>query len=159
MDSLSGMELHQAIKQMRLNRKVTQKNLSDSVGVSTFTLIRWERGERLPDGKFLSRLAQTLGYAIVLSTDGLWSCYPDENMGEGEKSSMKNSYKAESADEVYRKAVEAKDKAVWNVFFSRLVENNAELEAWFRKSDGGKGFDEKKFKMMSDVLLALVKAE
>jgi hypothetical protein len=62
-------------------------------------------------------------------------------------------------DDIYRKAVEAKDKSVWQVFFRRLVEDNEELETWFRKSDGGKEVDRKVFKMLSDVILALVRAE
>jgi hypothetical protein len=62
-------------------------------------------------------------------------------------------------DTIYRKAVEAKDRAVWQVFFRRLVEDNEELEAWFRKSDGGKDMDQKTFKILSEVVLALVRAE
>ena len=49
MEGLTGMELHKAIKQMRRDRGLTQARLADAVGVSTFTLIRWERGERTPD--------------------------------------------------------------------------------------------------------------
>jgi transcriptional regulator with XRE-family HTH domain len=154
LDILSGLELHKAIKQMRLSRKLTQVKVSTTIGVSTFTLIRWERGERAPDGIFLQKLSKTLGYAMVLDTDGLWSCYPDD-----ERSSLEDSFKPESVDDVYRKAVEAKDRAVWQMFFRRLVEDNAELEAWFRKSDGGKDIDRKTFEVMSDVILTLVRAE
>jgi transcriptional regulator with XRE-family HTH domain len=155
LDILSGMELHKAIKQMRLNRKLTQVKVAAAVGVSTFTLIRWERGERSPDGIFLEKLAKTLGYSLIVSTEGLWTCYPHE----GEPSLLEDSFKAESVDDVYRRVVEAKDKAVWQVFFKRLVEDNGELEAWFRKSDGGKDMDRKAFKVLSEVVLALVRAE
>lgn len=156
MDILTGLDLAKAIKQMRLNRGLTQVKVSEAIGVSTFTLIRWEQGNRSPDGVFLQKLASTLGYAMVLSTEGLWSCYPDDTLSEGEKSSMK---KPESVNEIYRKATEAKDKAVWNVFFNKLVRNNPELEAWFRKSEGGRDIDEKKFKLMSDVILAMIKSD
>jgi transcriptional regulator with XRE-family HTH domain len=81
LDILRDMELHKAIKQMRLSRKLTQVKVADAVGVSTFTLIRWERGERSPDGKFLEKLASFLGYSLILSTDGLWSCYPSAKNG------------------------------------------------------------------------------
>jgi transcriptional regulator with XRE-family HTH domain len=157
LDSLNNLELHKAIKQMRASRKLTQVKVAEAIGVSTFTLIRWERGERAPDGKFLQKLAATLGYAIVLNTDGLWSCYSIDDVFEG--SSQNTSFQPESVDAIYKKAIEAKDKAVWNVFFKRLLQDNAELEAWFRKSDGGKDIDEKTFKVMSDVLLAMVRAD
>jgi transcriptional regulator with XRE-family HTH domain len=155
LDILSGMELHKAIKQMRLTRKLTQVKVAAAVGVSTFTLIRWERGERSPDGFFLEKLAKTLGYSLIVSTEGLWTCYPHED----EPSLLEGSFKAESVDDIYRKAVEAKDKAVWQVFFKRLVEDNTELETWFRKSDGGKDMDWKTFKVLGQIVLALVRAE
>jgi transcriptional regulator with XRE-family HTH domain len=118
-------------------------------------LIRWERGERAPDGIFLQKIAQTLGYSLVLSADGLWSCYPHDDS----QLPMVGSFSPEAVDDIYRKVVEAKDRAVWYMFFKRLVENNEELEAWFRKFDGGKDMDGKTFKMLSEVILALVRAE
>jgi DNA-binding XRE family transcriptional regulator len=130
--------------------------VAGEIGVSTFTLIRWERGDRAPDGIFLQKLCRTFGYSLVLGVDGLWSCYPDDSE---EASSLKDSFKTESVDDIYRKAVEAKDRAVWQVFFKRLVEDNAELEAWFRKSDGGREMNQKAFKTLSEVVLALVKVE
>ena len=157
MDKLNNMELNTALKQMRQNRKLTQAKLASAIGISTFTLIRWERGERSPDGKFLQKLADTLRYAIVLNTDGLWSCYPrDElvSLEDGESISP-----TENVDEIYRRASEAKDKSVWKLFFSRLVKDNARLEAWFRESNGGEDMDEKTFKVMSDVLLAMVRPD
>ncbi|GHS95904.1 hypothetical protein AGMMS50276_13280 [Synergistales bacterium] len=152
MDILRDMELHKVIKQMRVSRKLTQVKVADAVGVSTFTLIRWERGERSPDGQFLEKLASVLGYSLILSTDGSWSCYPDE-----ENESLSGT--SETLDDIYKKVIEAKDKAVWHVFFKNLVKNNAELESWLRKSGGGEDVDEKSFKRISDVLLALVRSE
>jgi transcriptional regulator with XRE-family HTH domain len=154
LDILNGLELHRAIKQMRLNRNLTQVKVAGEIGVSTFTLIRWERGERAPDGIFLQKLAKTFGYSLIVGMDGLWTCYPND-----EESFVDTSFKAESIDDIYRKAVAAKDRAVWQMFFRRLVEDNTELEAWFRKSDGGKEVDRKTFKMLSEVVLALVRAE
>ena len=80
MDNLNNMELHKALKQMRLIRKLTQAKLASAIGISTFTLIRWERGERSPDGEFLQKLAETLKYVIVLDTDGLWTCFPRDEL-------------------------------------------------------------------------------
>ena len=157
MDNLNNMELHKALKQMRHSRKFTQAKLASAIGISTFTLIRWERGERSPDGKFLKKLADTLRYAIVLNTDGLWSCYPKDDLltvEDGESLSP-----AENVDEIYRRASEAKDNSVWRLFFSRLVKDNARLESWFRETNGGEDMDEKTFKVISDVILAMVKPE
>jgi hypothetical protein len=39
-----------------------------------------------------------------------------------------------------------------------LVEDNEELEAWFRKSDGGKEVEQKTFTVMGEIVLALVRA-
>ena len=157
MDSLSNMELHKALKLMRQNRKLTQAKLANAIGISTFTLIRWERGERAPDGEFLQKFAATLKYVIVLDTDGLWTCYPrDELLTEEDRESISQ---LESMDELYKRAVKAKDSAVWKMFFSRLVKDNSRLEAWFRDADGGGDMDDKTFKVISDVVLAIVGTE
>lgn len=157
MDSLNNIELHRALKQMRQSRKLTQVKVASEIGISTFTLIRWERGERAPDGIFLQKLAATLRYAVVLDTDGLWSCYPrEELLAVEEDQSISPS---ERVDEIYKMAAEAKDNAVWKVFFSRLVKENARLETWFRESNGGEEMDGKTFKIISDVVLAMVKPE
>ena len=157
MDSLNKMELHRALKQMRQSRKLTQAKLASEVGISTFTLIRWERGERSPDGEFLQKLATTLRYAIILDTDGLWSCYPkDKLLTVEEEISISD---ANNVDEIYRRVTAVKDDVVWRTFFSRLVKNNARLEAWFRETDGGVDMDEKAFKVMSEVILAMARPE
>ena len=157
MDNLNNMELHTAIKQMRRNRKLTQLILAGRLGISTFTLIRWERGERLPDGKFLQKLADILKYVIILNTDGLWSCFPrDELLISEEEMSISQT---DSVDEIYKRISAVKDREVWKLFFSRLVKDNARLETWFRETDGGGNIDQESFKVMSDVILAMVKPE
>ena len=157
MDSLNNMELHKALKQMRHNRKLTQAKLASAIGISTFTLIRWERGERSPDGEYLQKLAETLRYVIVLDTDGLWTCYPrDELLTLEDRQSISQ---PESIDELYNRAVIAKDNVVWKIFSSRLVKDNARLEAWFRETNGGEDMDDKTFKFISDVILAMVGSE
>jgi len=157
MDNLNNMELHIALKRMRQSRKVTQVTLSSRIGISTFTLIRWERGERLPDGKFLQRIAEVLKYVIILNTDGLWNCYPRDELSipeEGQSISP-----TDNVDEIFKRVSEAKDKAVWKLFFSRLVKDNARLETWFRETNGGENIDEKSFKVLSDVIMVIVKPE
>ena len=158
MDNLNNMELHKALKQMRQNRKFTQAKLSTAIGISTFTLIRWERGERSPAGEFLQRLSKTLRYVIVLNTDGLWNCYPtrEELLTSEDVESIPS---IESVDEIYKRATAAKDNAVWKIFFGKLVKDNARLETWFRETNGGDDMDDKTFKVMSDVILAMVRPE
>ena len=153
MDNLNNMELHTALKQMRQSRKLTQVMLAGRIGISTFTLIRWERGERLPDGKFLKKLTETLRYTMVLNTDGFWSCYPRDDFPAAEEGQP---ISPENVDEIYRRASEAKDKAVWKKFFSRLVKDNTRIEAWFRESNGGENMDDETFKIIGDVILAMV---
>lgn len=156
MEGLTGMELHKAIKQMRRDRGLTQARLADAVGVSTFTLIRWERGERAPDGRFLEKLAMALSCWIVLDTDGTWSCFPQE--GTGPDASSPSPSLPPSVEEVYAQAAAAKDKAVWNTFFHGLARNNPDLEAWLRNSDGGSDMDEGTLKILASVILAIVRA-
>ena len=157
MDNLNNMELNKALKQMRHNRKLTQAKLASAIGISTFTLIRWERGERSPDGEYLQKLAAVLKYIIILDTDGLWTCYPRDDLLTEEDREFISS--PESVEELYKKAVKAKDSAVWKIFFSRLVKDNARLETWFRETNGGENMDEKTFKVISDVVLAMVGSE
>ena len=157
MDNLNNMELHKAIKQMRLCRNMTQAKLVNEIGISTFTLIRWERGERLPDGGFIQKLAKALNYTIILNTDGLWSCYPGDELLSADDGSPASS--ALNVDEIYRRAAEAKDNSVWKSFFSRLVKDNARLESWFRETNGGEDVEEKTFRVMSDVIMAMVRPE
>jgi len=154
MERLTGMELHKAIKRMRLDRGLTQARLADAVGVSTFTLIRWERGERAPDGRFLEKLAAALSCWIVLDTDSTWSCFPHEGTGPAAPSPSL----PPSVEEVYAQAAAAKDKAVWNAFFHRLARSNPDLEAWLRNSDGGSDMDEGTLKILASVILAIVRA-
>lgn len=156
MERLTEMELHKAIKRMRQDRGLTQARLADAVGVSTFTLIRWERGERTPDGRFLEKLAAALNCWMVLDTNGTWSCFPHE--GAGRDASSPSPALPPSVDEVYAQAAEAKDRAVWNAFFHGLARNNPDLEAWLRNSGGGSELDEGTLKILASVILAIVRA-
>ena len=45
------------------------------------------------------------------------------------------------------------------MFFSRLVKDNARLETWFRETNGGDGMNDKTFKVMGDVILAMIEPE
>lgn len=150
-NELSGLCLHKALKRMRTERGLTQIRLAKEIGVSTFTLIRWERGERTPDGVYLEKISRALGYWVVLDTDGMWNCFPIEAAKKKKKGA-----EPPSPEELYRQALEAKDKSVWNSFFQRLTEGNLEFEAWLRSSDGGASLDESTINAVSRVIMALV---
>ncbi len=61
------MDFHETLKTIRINRGVTQKSLSLSLGVTPVTVGNWERGVRQPSFGLLVRLADTLN----TSTDEL----------------------------------------------------------------------------------------
>ncbi len=52
------------IKDLRLQRRLSQKNLAKSVGVSSTAISQWEREENEPRGKHLSKLSQALGTTV-----------------------------------------------------------------------------------------------
>ena len=151
MENLTGMPLNKALKSMRTQRDLTQVRLAEAIGVSTFTLIRWERGERTPDGAFLEKLAKAMGYWLVLDTEGTWNCFPCNDDGQ-----LRASYTPPSVDDIYEKATKAKDNLVWSAFFQRLTRENPELEAWLRKSDGGAKLSKTAMKTISKVIMAMV---
>ncbi|MBO5836516.1 MAG: helix-turn-helix domain-containing protein [Oscillospiraceae bacterium] len=54
-----------AIKQLRENRKLTQAQLAEKIGVSSKTISKWETGKGLPDISLLQPLAQALGISVI----------------------------------------------------------------------------------------------
>ena len=52
------------MKQLREKRKLTQKELADSIAVSDKTISKWETGKGLPDVAILEDLAQALGISV-----------------------------------------------------------------------------------------------
>ena len=52
------------IKRLRLNRQITQEQLSGAMGVSCAAVSKWERGETLPDISLLPLLANYFGVSI-----------------------------------------------------------------------------------------------
>jgi len=52
------------LKQLRKERKITQEQLSNSVGVDISTVKRWERGEFGPDFEKLVKIAQALDVPV-----------------------------------------------------------------------------------------------
>ena len=52
------------LKQLRKERKITQEQLSNSVGVDISTVKRWERGEFGPDFEKLVKIAMALDVPV-----------------------------------------------------------------------------------------------
>ena len=59
-----------AIKQLRENRKLTQSELAEKIGVSSKTVSKWETAKGLPDISLLQPLAQALGISVIELMNG-----------------------------------------------------------------------------------------
>ena len=58
------------IKQLRENRRMTQAELSEKIGVSSKTVSKWETAKGLPDISLLQPLAQALGISVIELMNG-----------------------------------------------------------------------------------------
>ena len=58
------------IKQLREDRKLTQAELADCIGVSSKTVSKWETAKGLPDISLLQPLAQALGISVIELMNG-----------------------------------------------------------------------------------------
>lgn len=58
------------IKQLRENRKLTQAELAERIGVSSKTVSKWETAKGLPDISLLQPLAQALGISVIELMNG-----------------------------------------------------------------------------------------
>jgi transcriptional regulator with XRE-family HTH domain len=59
-----GTHFADALKALRAERGLSQRELAESVYVTRSTVARWESGSRLPDAVMISRLAQCLGVDV-----------------------------------------------------------------------------------------------
>ena len=59
-----------AIKQLREQRKLTQAELAEKIGVSSKTVSKWETGKGLPDISLLQPLAQALNISVIELMNG-----------------------------------------------------------------------------------------
>ncbi len=60
-----GYVTGRTIKGLREKRKITQKELSEKIGVSDKTVSKWETGKGLPDIGIIEELARALGVSIA----------------------------------------------------------------------------------------------
>lgn len=58
------------IKQLREERKLTQAELGEKIGVSSKTVSKWETAKGLPDISLLQPLAQALGISVIELMNG-----------------------------------------------------------------------------------------
>ena len=58
------------IRQLRENRKLTQAELAERIGVSSKTVSKWETAKGLPDISLLEPLAQALGISVLELMNG-----------------------------------------------------------------------------------------
>lgn len=59
-----------AIKNLREQRKLTQAELGERIGVSCKTISKWETAKGLPDVSLLQPLAQALGISVIELING-----------------------------------------------------------------------------------------
>ena len=52
------------IKELREKRKITQKELSEKIGVSDKTVSKWETGKSMPDSSIMLELCEILGITV-----------------------------------------------------------------------------------------------
>lgn len=60
-----GYVTGKTIKELREKRKMTQKELSEMIGVSDKTVSKWETGKGLPDIGIIEELAKALGGSVA----------------------------------------------------------------------------------------------
>ena len=58
------------IRQLREDRRMTQAELAEKLGVSSKTISKWETGKGLPDITLLQPLAQALGISVIELMNG-----------------------------------------------------------------------------------------
>ena len=58
------------IRQLRENRKLTQAELGEKIGVSSKTVSKWETAKGLPDISLLQPLAEALGISVLELMNG-----------------------------------------------------------------------------------------
>ena len=58
------------IRQLREDRRMTQADLAQKLGVSSKTISKWETGKGLPDITLLQPLAQALGISVIELMNG-----------------------------------------------------------------------------------------
>ena len=58
------------IRQLREDRKMTQADLADRIGVSSKTVSKWETAKGLPDISLLQPLARALGVSVIELMNG-----------------------------------------------------------------------------------------
>ncbi len=64
------------LRAARENKELDQSTLADKVGVVTRTLQRWEKGEQVPDGLALTRIARATGVQVSWLLTGEGEMYP-----------------------------------------------------------------------------------
>ena len=56
--------LSQNLRQLRINNKMTQKNLAEKLGVSFGSIAMWESGRRSPDSEMLIKIADLFDVSV-----------------------------------------------------------------------------------------------
>ena len=69
-DAVNTYVTGSTIRQLREERKLTQAELAEKIGVSSKTISKWETAKGLPDISLLQPLAQALGISVIELMNG-----------------------------------------------------------------------------------------
>lgn len=96
------MSFHERLKQLRLSRNLTQRDIAEALQISTVRYSQYERGVRTPDFDLIQKIAQFFGVTI----DFLFSDYAEENAEKHQKDT--NDVAAKKLGEIIRSILKEK---------------------------------------------------
>ena len=70
MSDLSSGMLNERLKNLRLAKGLTLKQVGDSFGISAASVASWEKGKNQPDSRKISQLADVLGTSVEFLING-----------------------------------------------------------------------------------------
>ena len=120
------------LKQMRLERKLTQQQVADALGVSMQSVSHWERGNTLPDIMLLPEIARLYGSTVddfFREEFNAYSSYAQRLVSVFEESGRTEDFLA-AEQEFIRTAADghvAEDLRAWGVMYHYMMRQCAFL--------------------------------
>ena len=64
-----NMDIGSAIKKLRMDRKITQEEVAEYLGISFQAVSKWETGTTMPDITLLPEIAAFFGHHLLLKAN------------------------------------------------------------------------------------------